>query len=506
MRFIGIHGLRVVSVTALLAATACGGSGRNDVAVPADFGGAWTGTIDVGGIQLRLSLLVTEAEGVLTVPEFSVERWNWETRRSGSQKIHRNIPVATLDGRAISLTLPTIEASYAGTLSSETGEIVGNFTQFGETFPLVLSPMSDDRIFTPSSEDREQPERPQTPEEPFPYLSEDVTCPNPDGGHTLAGTFTRPRSGGPFPAVVLISGSGPSDRDVHGGGHRPFLVLADHLTRRGIAVLRYDDRGVGESTGDFEGATSEDFASDALAAVACLKGRDDIDPRGIGLVGHSEGGLIAPMAAVRSPDVGHIVLMAGPGVKGEHVFLAQTELKARAAGAPETAIPGLLERYRSIMEILMSETDHGRAGEAIAAINRERLENASAQERALHGIENDTAPETAAALSGEPVNTAWSRYFLAHEPAEVLEQVTVPVLAINGTRDLWVPHEENLRAIEAALDRGGNTLYEIHPLPDLNHFFQHAVTGTASESQASQETLAPEVLELIADWVLKVAM
>lgn len=506
MRVFRVHGLRVVSVTALLAATACGDSGRNDVAVPADFTGGWTGTFDAGGVQLRLSLLVAEAEGVLTVPEFSVERWNWAKRVSEAQKSHRGAPVATLDGHAFSLTLSTIEASYSGTLSSETGEIVGNFTQFGETFPLVLSPLSDDRIFKPSSEDREQPMRPQTPEEPFPYLSEDVTCPNPDGGHTLAGTLTLPASGGPFPAVILISGSGPNDRDVHGDGHRPFLVLADHLTRSGIAVLRYDDRGVGESTGDFEGATSEDFASDALAAVACLKGRDDIDPGGIGLVGHSEGGLIAPMAAVRSRDVGYIALMAGPGVNGERIALVQTELQARAAHASEDAIAELLERLRSIIEILKSETDHQRADEAIAAIVRAWFENASAQERALYAVTNDTSFKTAVAEAVQQFNPRWLRYFLAHDPADILERVTVPVLAINGTRDLWVPHEENLRAIEAALDRGGNTLYEIHPLPDLNHFFQHAVTGTASESQASQETLAPEVLELIAGWILKVAM
>ena len=499
MRVFRIHGLRVVSVTALLAATACGDSGRNDVAVPADFTGGWTGTIDAGGVQLRLRLLVAEAEGVLTVPEFSVERWNWAKRRSEAEKSHRGAPVATLDGRAISLTLSTIEASYSGTLSSETGEIVGNFTQFGETLPLILRPLSEDQ-------GQPTPRRPQIPREPFPYLAEDVTCPNPDGGHTLAGTLTLPASAGPFPAVILISGSGPNDRDVHGDGHRPFLVLADHLTRRGIAVLRYDDRGVGQSTGDFASATSEDFASDALAAVACLKGRDDIDPGGIGLVGQSEGGLIAPMAAVRSRDVGYIVLMAGPGVNGERIALVQTELQARAAHASEDAIAELLERLRSIIEILKSETDQQRADAAIAASVRAWFENTSAQERALYAVTNDTSLNTAVAEAVQQFNLRWLRYFLAHDPAEVLERVTVPVLAINGTKDLWVPHAENLRAIEAALDRGGNTFHEIHPLPDLNHFFQHAVTGTASESQASQETLAPEVLELIADWILKVAM
>ena len=487
-------------VTAFLAAPAPGAAAQEGgVADPSSFTGSWIGTLDAGdGVQLRLRLVVSEGDGVLSVPEFSVERWNWETRRSQTERFRVGAPIATLNGHTISVTLSTIEASYTGTFSPAHGRITGAFTQWGETFPLVLKQ---------SSEDEGQPRRPQTPEQPFPYLAEDVTYPNPDGGHTLAGTFTRPTSGGPFPAVILISGSGPNDRDVDGSsGHRPFLVLADHLTRRGIAVLRYDDRGVGESTGDFAAATTENFASDALAGVAYLKDRDDVDPGKIGLAGHSEGGVIAPMAAVRSPDIGYIVLMAGPGVNGERVFHAQAALNARADGASEEAIAEIRKRQRAIFEILKSESDPEGGGEAIAAIIRPWLENASVQERALYGIANDTKLETAVEALVQRVSNPWQRYFLTHEPAEVLERVSVPVLAINGTKDLYVPHEENLRAIEAALKRGGNTRYEIHAPPDLNHFFQHAVTGTASESETIEETVAVEVMELIAQWILSVTM
>ena len=316
--------------------------------------------------------------------------------------------------------------------------------------------------------------------------------------------MTRPSSGGPFPTAILISGSGRNDRGRVGDGHRPFLVLADYLTRRGIAVLRYDDRGVGESTGIFETATSADFASDALAGVAYLRTREDVDPSKIGLAGASEGGLIAPMAAVQSPDVSYIVLMAGPGVNGERILLAQATLIPRGNGASEEVVAEHRARQQGILEILKSEADPESAEDAIAAILQVRFESASVQARAVFGITSDSTLQRQVDWEVRQVNTPWRRFFLTYEPAPTLERVTVPVLAINGTRDLYVPHEENLREIEAALKRGGNTRYEIHALPDINHFFQHAVAGTARESETIAETVAVEVLELIADWILRV--
>ena len=451
---------------------------------PADFVGNWMGTLDVGAAQLRLRFVVTEDEGRLSVAIFSLDQGNQE------------IPNATIavSGGTITVSMPAAGASYEGTFSAEDDKITGTFTQAGTSFPLVL-----ERV----SEEETDVSRPQDPVEPYPYLAEDVTYPNPNGGHTMAGTFTRPAGEGTFPAVVLISGSGPQDRNEALMGHRPFLVLADHLTRRGIAVLRYDDRGVGRSTGAFATATTPDFASDALAAVAYLKTRDDVNPAAIGLAGHSEGGVVAPIAAAESEDVSYIVLMAGTGVNGERILYAQAALILRTGGATEEAIADNRARQARIFEVLKSEPDLERAGQAIEAIIRGSLETATEAELAQAGITDSASAETVIAAQVQQVNTPWFRYFVTYEPAPTIEQVTVPVLAINGEKDLQVPYEENLREIEAALQRAGNTRYEIHSFPDLNHLFQHAETGAPSEYQTIEETWSVEVMEVIADWILK---
>ncbi|MDE2676507.1 MAG: alpha/beta fold hydrolase [Gemmatimonadota bacterium] len=487
-----------VCVSAVLAAFALGCAAqeqREAAAGPPSLSGNWAGTADAGAVQLELRLVLAEEEGLVSAPVTSLARWNWETHRTERLSFRLGAPVVTVSGDTISVPMLDFEASYTGTWSQNDDRISGTFTQAAETFPLELER---------SSEDEAETRRPQTPEEPFPYAAEDVTYSNPDGGHSLAATLTRPTDGGPFPAVILISGSGQYERSRTGDGHDAFLVLADYLTRRGIAVLRYDDRGVGESTGDFSTATTEDFASDVLAGVTYLTTRDDVDPGKIGLAGQSEGGLIAPMAAVHSPDVSYIVLLAGPGVNGERISSAQMELRARANGASEEAIAEILQRQTAINEILMSEADPERSQEAIEAIIRTRFGKASVQERLLYSTTDDTSLAMVVSEEVRRVNTPWGRYFLTYEPAPTLEKVSVPVLAINGTRDLYVPHEENLREIEAALKRGGNTRYEIRALPGINHFLQHAETGTARESETIEETIAVEVLELVGDWIVRV--
>ncbi len=455
-----------------------------DAPTPADFAGNWLGTLDVGAAQLRLRFVFAEGDDGLTAEVFSLDQGN------------ARIPNASIavSGATVTVSMSALGASYEGTLSAEDGKITGTLTQTGTSYPLVL-----ERV----SEEEAEMRRPQDPVEPYPYLAEDVTYPNPDGGHTMAGTFTRPADGGPFPAVILISGSGPQNRDEELMGHRPFLVLADHLTRRGIAVLRYDDRGVGESTGRFATATTPDFASDALAAVAYLKTRDDVNPTAIGLAGHSEGGVVAPIAAAESDDVSYIVLMAGTGVNGERILYAQAALILRAAGATEEAIAGNRARQERIFAVLKSEPDLERAGRQIEAVIRASLETASDEELAFAGITDSTSAETVIAAQVQQVNTRWFRYFLTYDPAEMLERVTVPVLAINGEKDLQVPFEENLREIEAALRRGGNNRYEIHAFPNLNHLFQHSETGAPSEYQTIEETWSVEVMEVIADWILR---
>ena len=449
-----------------------------------EFVGNWVGSLNVGTVQLRMRFELGASGGALTASVFSLDQGNAQ------------VPVesVTVTGATVAIAMPVAGATYEGTLSADGSRIEGSFAQMGSTLALNLERTEAENTGT---------RRPQDPVEPFPYLAEEVSYPNPDGGHTLAGTFTRPESGGPFPAVILISGSGPQDRDEALLGHRPFLVLSDHLTRRGIAVLRFDDRGVGESTGDFAAATSRDFASDVLAGVTYLQTRDDVDPGAIGLAGHSEGGLIAPLVAVESDDVAYIVLMAGTGVSGERILYEQAALIARANGATERAIDQNRELQRAIFDVLKAEPDVERAGEMLTDLVRTALQDASEEVRAQAGITDDAALDGAVAAQVQSVNTPWFRYFLTYDPAGTIERVTVPVLAINGENDLQVPYEENLREIEAALRRGGNMQYEIHALPGLNHLFQHSDTGSPAEYQAIEETWSVEVMELIADWILE---
>ncbi len=483
----------VLSAIVIGVAPLGGGSGA-DAQVPdpvqngESFVGHWIGTLEIPGTDIKLRLLfrVREEDGGLTATLVSLDQGNAESAVETIQAI----------GATLSMSIPAIGVSFEGTLADDGDTIEGSFTQRGNTLPLVLERTSEEEVAARSR-------RPQDPEEPLPYHSEEVAYSNPDGGHTLAGTFTRPTEGGPFPAVVLISGSGPQDRNEALVGHRPFLVLSDHLTRNGIAVLRFDDRGVGESKGDFDSATSRDFASDVLAGVAYLTTREDVKQRKIGLAGHSEGGLIAPMVAVESEDVSYIVLMAAPGVNGERILYTQSALILRANGVPEEKIAENTEQQRVIFEIVKREADPEVAAREIGDYVRAQLKEVTEEERVQAGVTDEASLERVVATQVQAINSPWFRYFLVHDPAAVIEQVTVPVLAVTGEKDLQVPHEENLREIEAALKRGGNTRYEIHALPDHNHLFQHAETGAPNEYQEIDETWSVASMELITNWILK---
>jgi fermentation-respiration switch protein FrsA (DUF1100 family) len=353
-----------------------------------------------------------------------------------------------------------------------------------------------------TEEDIEPTARPQEPERPFPYDEEEVRYSNPDGGHELAGTLTLPRGGGPHSAVVLVSGSGPQDRNETVMGHRPFLVLSDHLTRQGIAVLRFDDRGVSESGGDFGSATSEDFASDVLAGVTYLIGREDIDVGKIGVIGHSEGGLIAPIVAAKSTSVAFIVMMAGPGVNGEEIIMEQGMLIARAGGATEEAVQRNRELQESLFAIVKEESNRETASARLAEAMKASMSGMSEEERAAAGLTGDTE-ETVIRTQVNQVNSPWFRFFLSYDPVPVLRQVSVPVLAVNGELDLQVPPYQNLPVIERALAEGGNSDVTTLELPGLNHLFQTCTTGSPSEYAGIEETISPTALATISDWILE---
>jgi hypothetical protein len=340
----------------------------------------------------------------------------------------------------------------------------------------------------------EPPKRPQEPTPPFPYLEVDVTYPNPAAtGVTRAGTLTLPSTPGPFPAVLLVSGSGPHDRNEWLMGHKPFLVLADHLARRGIAVLRVDDRGTARSTGSFASATSVDFSSDALAGIAFLKSRPEINAKRMGIIGHSEGGLIGPMVAVTSVDVAFLVLMAGPSVTGEEGLFEQAQLLKRAGGATEEAVAANRRFQEQAFGILKTEPD------PVAA---EKLLRDAA--KALAEAQSPQGGKPASVDEGEirRMNSPWYRFFLTYDPRVSLRQLTIPVLAMYGERDLQVPPRPHLSEMGKALKSAGNTDHQIVEMPGLNHLFQSCVTGSAAEYGKIDETLNPAALSVMSTWIV----
>jgi pimeloyl-ACP methyl ester carboxylesterase len=294
---------------------------------------------------------------------------------------------------------------------------------------------------------------------------------------------------------LLITGSGAQDRNESLLGHKPFLVLADYLTRRGIAVLRVDDRGVGGSTGSVPNSTTADFAGDVLAGIEFLKTRKEINPKQIGLIGHSEGGVIAPMVAAQSSDVAFIVLMAGTGLPGEEILYLQSERIMKANGATPEQLARQRKSQETIFKVIKEEKDPAVAEKRL----HEELSKGLTEEE-LNQMKK-SEPAISAQLKG--ANTPWFRYFLTYDPRPALRKVKCPVLALNGENDLQVPINENLSAIEAALKEGGNKDVTLVRLPKLNHLFQTSVTGSPNEYRNIEETIAPVALATIGDWILK---
>jgi len=450
---------------------------------PGTFAGTWEGVLATGGPGLHLVLHVTaDDDGTLTGTLDSPDQ--------GATGIPAS--AVTVSAGELRFAVERIGMAYTATLSEDGGTLSGTFTQGGASIPLELRRTSADPKAPGAA-----PERPQNPKPPFPYDAQEVTIQS-AAGVILAGTLTIPRGEGPFPAAVLVTGSGAQDRDETVFGHKPFLVLSDHLTRAGIAVLRYDDRGVGKSTGDFAAATSEDFATDALAAVSFLKARPDIGP--VGIVGHSEGALVGPMAAARSGLVDFVVMLAGPGVTGEEIVLAQGDLIARAQGASEEAIRRNRETQEKLFGIVRTEPDT-----AVAAVKLRK-----AMQDAVTSLPEDQRAQAGQSLSPEAieaqvrqVSSPWFRFFLTYDPRPALEHVKVPVLALNGGKDLQVPPDLDLPEVKAALQRGGNRDATTRVLPGLNHLFQKASTGSPEEYATIPETMDPTALEAVSSWILE---
>jgi len=383
-----------------------------------------------------------------------------------------------------------IGGGFSGKFSNDRTQINGNWKQGTVNAPLTLI-----RITSVAS----PPVRPQTPKAPFPYRVENVEYSNTDQSVHFGGTLTLPESDKPVPVVLLISGSGQQDRDETIFNHKPFAVLADYLTRNGIAVLRVDDRGVGQTTGDVKNATSADFAKDVLAGIAFLKGRKEVDVKKIGLIGHSEGGMIAPLAVNQSEDIAFMVSMAGLGVKGVDLLKKQNSDILKTSDLPPDHYKALIGLYFRLFDIvkaqdinkplgLKDEFDKWKRSQSSSIIDSMKLNAGQPGEQMIQSF-------IAA------IDIPWMRYFIKYDPAPVLGKIKIPVLAINGSKDIQVSASENLAGFEKYLKAAGNNKSKVMEFPGLNHLFQRAKTGYLDEYAKIDETISPAVLEVIAAWI-----
>lgn len=432
--------------------------------------GIWEGPLSVGAIELRIVLnLQTQDGGKLGGYMVSPDQ------SPAEMAVTR---VDHLEGRRSRICVGIAFLAMEMDLSDDGQELSGSFHQGRGKFDIALT----------RKEQISSVRRPQEPKPPFPYKAEEVSYENKAAGVTFAGTLTLPEGTGPFPAVLLISGSGAQDRDESIFQHRPFLVIADHLTRQGIAVLRVDDRGVGGTSAgnDPENATTEDFVGDAICGVDFLRQRKEIAKGQIGLIGHSEGGVIAPMASVRDERIAYIILLAGTGVRGDQLLMRQNELISRASDTDEEEIQTGLALNRKLFDVILRD-DLDSAGQA--AEIKKILET-------TEDMDQDQADQIKVQLGNR-----WIQWFIRHDPVPTLEKVQIPVLALNGTLDLQVPCQENLDAIKAALQRGGNRDHETIAYPSLNHLFQHCETGAITEYATIEETFSTEVLDKMTSWI-----
>jgi pimeloyl-ACP methyl ester carboxylesterase len=472
--------LAMIAIVAISIAVSVGAqeNAANDIETPsAALVGSWIGAINAGGASIHLvfnvSVVAGKASGTMDSPDQGV----------------RGIPLSgvSVSGSTVVFSVASIGGGFSGTLSSDGKSIRGAWKQGAASLPLAL--VKSAAIAT-------APVRPQEPVPPFPYTSIDVSFLNSKAGIELSGTLTIPNGKGPFPGVILVTGSGPQNRDEEIFGHKPFLVIADYLTRNGIAVLRYDDRGVGASKGDFATATTFDLADDAETAFEYLAKRPEIDKARVGIVGHSEGGIIAPIVASRNSDVRFIVLLAGPGLRGDKLLLLQNEAIAKASGASAEAIAKANELNAQLYTIAEKQGDEAQ----IESEAKSTLSAAIDADTRLNAQQKESQKENIDQIVAQLVSP-WTRTFLSLDPSVYLSKLSVPVLALDGSKDLQVPAGADLAAIAAALATSSSASYSLEKLDGLNHTFQHATTGLPAEYGTIEETFAPEALALMGEWI-----
>ncbi len=441
--------------------------------------GEWGGSLDVGPMDLRLALHVEDdGAGKLEAVLDSLD-----------QNAKIAVDTVSLSDGHVTLVLKSIGASFEGVMNSDGSAIDGSWSQGGRNMELTFNRLAERMVL----------DRPQTPKEPFPYKSRDVSFENQAAGIKLAGTLVTPDGSGPFPAVIMITGSGPQDRDESLMGHKPFLVIADHLARHGIASLRYDDRGFAASQGNHMGSTVADFTTDAGAALDFLAAQPKIDQQALGVVGHSEGGLTGPRLAVTDARLDFLVLLAPPAEPLDALLARQSADILRAKGIDDGLIARLQADQKDELAMVVDESLSAQALTEKLRARIKLLKDNYTQE------ELDQLEVSAATLEAgiATATTPWFRSLLREDPAVHLRQIRIPVLALFAEKDLQVAAEVNARILQSALAKAGNQDADVHILPGLNHLFQHSETGRLEEYGELTETFAPEALDAIEDWIVK---
>ena len=446
----------------------------------------WMGVLNAGGQKIQLKLhLVQNADKTFSS--------NWDVPAQKAKGIPSS--KTELSGNQLSIEIKMIGASYTGTLNTTGDKIEGSWGQSGMNFPLNMEPLNEGLVETIIA-------KPQTPKPPFNYLVKDFVYEGVSTRLSYGATLTYPADNAKHSLIILITGSGRQDRDETIFDHKPFAVIADYLTKKGFAVLRVDDRGAGKSTGDFANSTTADFALDVEEHIRYAKTLPFIDTTKIGLLGHSEGGLIAPMVAARNKSVAFIILMAGPGIEINELMAVQNEMVLKSAGISQSAIDAYIPLYKQLMKTIIRIDNKEEAILKSKGIVKEWFHKTDQNlVKLTTNMSTEADIDKFATTMAETLSTNWWKYFAAYNPQPVLQKVKCPVLAMNGSADIQVPAELSLKGMEAALKKGGNKQYVTKQFEGLNHLFQKCTKCTVTEYGELTTTIEEDVLDTIGNWL-----
>jgi pimeloyl-ACP methyl ester carboxylesterase len=453
-----------------------------------DITGSWGGSIPAGGTRLHL---------VFNIKKVSDTSYS-STLDSPDQKAFGIACSSTYKKMdSLFIGIGVIGGTYKG-MWDKKDSINGTYGQGGRRISVGLKRITaiDENV------QAEEQVRAQTPKPPYGYYSEEVEYDNADKTLHYGATFIRPNGNGKYPAVIIISGSGTQDRDGYMMGHKPYWVLADYLTKNGIAVLRVDDRGAGKSSlgPDINKKTSLDFSYDVEASLNYLESRADVDKKHLGLIGHSEGGMIAPMVAVRRKEISFIVLWGAPGVSGAQILTEQATGGLKQQGVDSVAIIAFKQLQLQILDLFASSPAQDVLNQKIVPVFNAWKEVQTQKTLAALNIHDNALDNVLKTYDGT-YNSPWLRFFITYDPTIALSKVKCSVLAINGEKDTQVNAGENLGKINGTLTKSGNKDFKTVEIPHLNHLLQTAVTGDVSEYEKIPETMSPAALNIICSWI-----